>query len=370
MRRFAFMAAYYGASAVYQGYMGLFYGEIGLSRGQIGAVNASTAVAALAVQPLWGALGDRVRRRTRLLCILAGASALLLPAALSGRGLWYQIAAAFAFYAFFSALLPMGDAVALASCGEQYGRIRLAGGISYAVFSLLGGWLLGRLPAGAAVWIASLLLAAAAFSALLLPEKEAKREKKRLLPALKDRRLRSLLIFMLPAQVGMGFYYGFYGLHFMSLPGASHFLLGAANLIAALAEIPYLLFSDCIFRRFGAGKTMAVATAVLCARFLLLGFSGNVYVALFSQVLNGFGYIAVGVSMAKYVSERLPGNAAGGQALISMLFYGASRLTGNLLGGLIAERTGIAPVFLIMAALCGASLAAYCAFGLRRRLRI
>ena len=53
-----------------------------------------------------------------------------------------------------------------------------------------------------------------------------------------------------------------------------------------------------------------------------------------------------------------------------MLFYGASRLTGNLLGGLIAERTGIAPVFLIMAALCGASLAAYCAFGLRRRLRI
>ena len=80
MRKFAFMMAYYGASAVYQGYIALFYGGVGLNKAQIGAVNASAAVSAMLVQPLWGALGDKVRQRKRLLCLLSAMAALLLPA--------------------------------------------------------------------------------------------------------------------------------------------------------------------------------------------------------------------------------------------------------------------------------------------------
>ena len=371
MRKFAFMIAYYGASAVYQGYRGLFYGDIDLNRVQIGVVNASAAVSAMLAQPLWGWIGDRMHRRRRLLCMVGAVSALLLPAALIKNSLWFQIAAAAAFYAFFSALLPLGDAVVLSSdVKSAYGKIRLAGGISYAVFSLTGGWLVGKLSVKYALWTVSILLAAAAVSALFLPEGNEKRQKGRLIAALKDKNLRSLLLFMLPAQISMGFYYSFFALYFMQLPNAGHFMLGAANLIASVAEIPYLLFSDKIYRKFGPGKTMLAAAAVLSVRFLLLGLGKNIWVALFSQVFNGFGYIAVAVSMAKYVSERLPDNAAGGQTLISLMFYGAARLTGSLLGGFAAEKTSIAAVFAMAAALCAAGFACFFAYAARRRMRI
>ncbi|MBQ3575603.1 MAG: MFS transporter [Clostridia bacterium] len=364
------MIAYYGASAVYQGYMGLFYGDIGLNRAQIGMVNASAAVSALLAQPLWGNIGDRVRDRRRLLCLIAVAAALVLPAALFKNALWYQLAAAAAFYAFFSALLPLGDAAVLTSDSKDiYGKIRLAGGIGYAVFSLIGGWIAGR-AVSATVWMAAGLLAAAAFSALFLPGGTQKRPKGRLLPALKDKKLRALLMFMLPAQVAMGFYYSFFALHFMSLPGAGHFALGAANLIASVSEIPYLLFSDRFYRKFGAGKTMLAAAAALSLRFFMLGVGKNVWIALLSQLLNGCGYIAIGVSMAKYISEHLPDNAAGGQALISLMFYGAARLPGSLLGGFAAEKISIAAVFLVVSALCALGFACFFIYAARRRFRV
>lgn len=350
MRKFLFMIAYYAASAVYQGYMGLFYEGVGFNRAQIGMVNASAAVSALAVQPIWGSLGDRIPRRKFLLAALSLASAAILPLALLWSGIWAQSIVSAAFFAFYSALLPMGDAVVL-STQEKFGKVRLSGGISYAVFSLLGAWLIGRGNVRYAVCFVALMLLFAAISALLLPENAQKRTHNALLPALRQKKLRRLLLFMLPSQIGMGFFYGFFSLHFMSLANANHSLLGVANLLAALAEIPYLIFSDRIFERFGTEKTMLAATAALTVRFLLLGAFQNAYIALASQILNGFGYIAISVSMAKTIAQELPENAAGGQALISLLFYGAARLVGNLLGGMVAESIGIGSVFLILSAM-------------------
>ena len=373
MGRFAFMIAYYGASAVYQGYIALFYGGIGLNKSQIGVVNAAAAVSALLVQPVWGALGDRVKKRTRLLFLLCVLAAVVLPACLLGRWFLWQIAASFAFYAFFSALLPLGDAVILSSDNNRsYGKARLAGGLGYAVFSLLGGWLVGRMDAKFAIWAVSGLLTCAAASALFLRDvPQGKKGKSSIFLALKDKNMRALLLFMLPSQIAMGVYYGFYSLYFMELQGASRFLLGTANLIAALAEIPYLIFSDRLFEKFGAGRVMMVSTAAMCLRFLLLGVFSNRWIALFGQLLNGCGYIAIGVSMAKHLAKYLPEeNAAGGQALISMMFYGAARLLGSLLGGFISEKSGIATAFLFVSALCGTCLVVFFVYTSRRRRSI
>ena len=373
MRKFMFMIAYYGASAVYQGYIALFYGGIGLNKARIGMVNASAAAAALLVQPVWGALGDRVRKRTRLLCAISAAAALILPVYLLGRGFFFQLAAAFGFYAFFSALLPLGDAVILSSCeNRSYGKIRLAGGLGYAAFSLLGGWLTGKADVKLTVWAVSGLLACAAVSALMLRDGErGQGSKKGVFFALKDKNMRALLLFLLPAQIAMGVYYGFFPLYFMELEGASRFLLGAGNLIAALAEIPYLLFSDRLFEKFGAGRVMTVSAGVMCLRFFLLGVFPNRWIALSGQLLNGFGYIAAGVSMAKHMAKYLPEeNAAGGQALLSMMFYGAARLLGSLLGGFISERAGTGAAFLAVSALCGAGLGVFSVYAARRCRRI
>ncbi len=370
MGRFAFMIAYYGASAVYQGYIALFYGGIGLNKSQIGGVNAAAAISALLAQPLWGTLGDRVKRRTRLLCLLSVLAAIVLPSFLLGKQFLWQMAVSFAFYAFFSALLPLGDAVILSSAGkESYGKARLAGGLGYAAFSLVGGWIIGKTDVKLGLWMISALLGCAAVSALFLSDApRGKKGKGSIFLALKDKNLRALLLFMLPAQIAMGVYYGFFSLYFMELHGSSRFLLGAGNLIAALAEIPYLIFSDRLFEKFSAGRVMMVSTAAMCLRFLLLGTSEKLWIAMASQLLNGCGYIAVAVSMAKCMAKYLPEeNAAGGQALISLMFYGAARLMGSLVGGFISERAGLASAFLVVSALCGFGLVAFFVSMFRRK---
>ena len=154
LRGMLFPAAYFAANAVYQGYISLFYTRLGFHSGQLGAISAATAAAAMAAQPLWGRIADRARSRRRVLALLALAAALLLPLALAGRGFGFQLAAAALFYAFFCALLPLGDAILLESEGESFGAYRLAGGASFALAGALFGAVRGRLGAGGAVWTA------------------------------------------------------------------------------------------------------------------------------------------------------------------------------------------------------------------------
>ena len=74
-RRALFPAGYYGANSICQGYISLFYTQMGFSGGQLGLIHAVTAASALVFQPLWGGLGDRLKKRHLLLAALSLAAA-------------------------------------------------------------------------------------------------------------------------------------------------------------------------------------------------------------------------------------------------------------------------------------------------------
>ena len=85
---------------------------------------------------------------------------------------------------------------------------------------------------------AAALMLFALLASFLLGGEKRPREKVRPLRLLKDRRLLCLLLFVLPAQATMGYFYAFFPTRFLELPGATGALLGWANLISALAEVP------------------------------------------------------------------------------------------------------------------------------------
>ena len=68
----------------------------------------------------------------------------------------------------------------------------------------------------------------------------------------------------------MGYFYAFFPTRFLELPGATAALLGWANLISALAEVPFLLVGDRLFAGAGARRARwPLATLALwaCAGF-------------------------------------------------------------------------------------------------------
>ena len=364
-----FPIGYYGANAVYQGYISLYYTQLGFRSDQLGCISAATALAAIAAQPLWGTLGDRTQKRTRLLALLCVAAALALLPALLSAGFALQIVVAALFYAFFCALLPLGDAILLEGLGEGggFGPYRLAGGLSFAAAGAVYGAL--SLPAGGAVWCTSILLVAAAGAAYLLPDSPGKqRDRVPFAKLLQNKELLVLILFLLPVQSTMGYFYTFYAPHFKALPGGTDALLGASYLISAASEVPYLLLCDRIYRRFGAKKPMCVAAGVMALRWLLLGRARSAVPALLTQLLHGGGFIVLSVSMAKYVSDQVaPELRTSGQMLLNMVSFGAARVIGNLGGGLLAECIGRDAAFLLGAGVCAAALVAFLLWQMKER---
>ena len=350
-----FSSAYYAANAVYQGFITVYLGAAGLGEGQIGLVMGAVPLLSIVTQPAWGALCDRVKRKGRLLCLMAALAAGILLLMPLGGTFWWLLAVNSLFSAFFTALQPLGDAQILSALGPQgdYGRVRLWSSLSFALASLAAGYAFrGRVAL--LMPMAAALLAVTAAAALLLPAAKAGAPVKGVKggKVLKVPGLLPLLLLAGLLQATMGYFYSFFPVRFLQLPGGQEGLLGVSYLIASLSEIPFLMAFDGLFRRLGAHWLLIFSALALSSRYLILGLSGGLIGVMASQALSGLGIIALTATMAREVARRVPqGLGARGQALYSAISYALARVAGNLAGSQIAQRLGIQAGFGLMAAL-------------------
>lgn len=370
-----FLVAYYVTNCMYQSYMSLYYTGVNFTSAQIGAINAGVALASMAFQPVWGTLGDRTRNRGLLLTGLAVASAASVYAFGWFRGFVPLLLLACLFSCFYTSLQPMGDSIILKELdrrGLPFGPYRMAGGLAFAFGGVVFGRVLDKpgrellIPA----YTAALCLVTG-LSALTLPRTaggQSAGKKMRFSELFKHRELMGLLAFMAPVQITMGYFYTFFSPHFVSLEGGSAGRLGLCYFISACSEVPFLLVSDKLFDRYGAGRLMRLSAITLAIRWLMLGLSGNVYVVMASQTLHGWGFIVMTVCMAKYISRSVPEELqASGQMLLAIVSFGIARAFGNLAGGLLAGWLGRQNVFLGCAGVCVITLAVSLVWGNRRR---
>lgn len=370
-----FMAAYYITNAVYQGYITLYFKHAGMNEAQRGALIAAVSLVSVFAQPFWGTVGDRSKSRARtirLQCLGAAVLVLLFP--LAGSQFGILLAFTCAFSAFYTSIQPMGDSVILESLQERdqpFGPIRWCGCVSFAVASMLFGYLVdGGGREHWILWSTALLLAATCLSTWTLPQTGGAQKsgsKLSMLTLLKNRELMLLIALTMPLQLTMGYFYGFFSTHFTSLPGGSESLLGWCYLISALSETPFLLFSDKLFRKFGAGRLMLASAALLTLRWVLLAATDSVPINMVSQALHGGGFIVITVSTAKYISLTVPAELrSSGQMLLAVTGFGIARVAGNFLGGLAAMRMGEGNVFWFCAALTLLTLLVFAPYYLRK----
>ena len=371
-----FLISYYVTNCMYQSFMSLYYTAISFTSAQIGMINAAVALTSLIAQPLWGLCGDRVKNRGALIAMLAlasGASALTFG--LTDRFL-PLILLACVFSSFYTSIQPMGDSIILKQLEAQrrpFGPLRLTACVAFAVAGVIFGRLLDS--AGRERWVPALtaaLCAATALSTLALPRTSGGQSSggRRMSfgVLLRNRDLMLLLAFMIPVQITMGYFYTFFSPHFVSLEGGNSSLLGSCYLISACSEIPFLILSDRLFDRYGAGKLMCVSALGLTLRWLMLALCRSVPAVMFSQVFHGCGFIVMTVCMAKYINRTVPEELqASGQMLLAVVSFGIARVAGNLGGGLLADAMGRQNVFFIGAGLCLVSLFAFAPYYLRRK---
>jgi PPP family 3-phenylpropionic acid transporter len=372
-----FLMAYYVTNSIYQGYLSVYFSNVlKFSDAQVGAIFAGVAIVSVITQPFWGTMGDRLKSRNaliRALCLVASAIMLcILP--FKSYGVIMVITCLFA--AFYMSIQPMGDSIileALQKNDQPFGPIRLMGGMSFAIASMLFGRLVDK--SGREVWavyfVAGLLIATC-LSTFALPKTPGRQavggKKMSMLSLFKMKDLMILLAFLLPLQLTMGYFYTFFSIHFKTLEGGTSSLLGVCYFISACCEIPYLLFSDRLFKKLGVGKLLTISAVALTIRWVILATTSDYRMAMFSQVFHGWGFIVMTVSSSKYINMTVPPELkASGQMLLAVVSFGIARVIGNFGGGLLSDALGMQNVFYVSAAITAVSLLIFAPYYLRRK---
>lgn len=97
---------YWVCAGVYSPFLSAHYTSLGLSAAQTGILLAATPVCALAIQPLWSTIADKLGRRRAVIVILCLAAAVLAPLYYLASTFVPVLLVTFAFSAFFSGSCP------------------------------------------------------------------------------------------------------------------------------------------------------------------------------------------------------------------------------------------------------------------------
>lgn len=358
-----FLATYYLANAVYQGYVAKYFEAVGMTHKQLTVLLAMAPVISVVMQPVWGMLGDRSKSRNAVLAMLIAVAAAVVLTYRISSAFWWLMISSILFSAFYTSIQPMGDSIileALQPKNQPFGPLRLMGCLTFAVGNLFIGYAIdGRANLIVYLTTAVLLLNLLTVRALPpTPGHQSTGEKMNMTGILKLAHMPGLIIMLMLLQLTMGYFYSFYSPYFTSLPGGTTTILGLCYFLSAVSEVPFLLNADKLFDRLGVGKLMSISAAALTLRWILLASFPNVYVAAGSQVLHGWGFIVMTVSMSKFMSATVPNELkASGQMLLAVVGFGVARVFGILGGGLLSEAIGgVQNGFIVMACISGLAL--------------
>lgn len=131
--------------------------------------------------------------------------------------------------------------------------------------------------------------------------------------------------------------------------------LGLAIFLQSGVELPMMILSSALLRRFKAGELLLASFVAVTIKMLLLnhvGAMGALYAVMCTSILCFGIYGFAAPLFANQISA--PGETARVQSLLSLCYSsGLGGILGNLLAGAIIDRAGLTAVFYLAFGLCG-----------------
>jgi PPP family 3-phenylpropionic acid transporter len=330
----------------------------GLDASEIGLVLGSALWLKVAGNPLAGIAADRSGRQRLVMIGLAAANLAGFLLFLPALGFWSLFAINALTTAAFSALMPLGDNLAITTAYDQkldYGRIRVWGSIAFILGSLGAGALIAGRPSEI---VLTLLIGASALNLIAClqlpgrprPPADTPRGAWRLLVL--DRRLLLFLAATAAIQTSHSVYYGFGTLHWRSLgyDGETIGLLWAEGVIA---EIALFTLGAKLVERLGPARLLILAGSAAIVRWGLTAEAVQLPALLALQLLHALTFGAAHLAAMHFLARALPPElSATGQSLYSVIVSGIGSGLVMALSGRLYAAFG-AEAYLGMAALGG-----------------
>jgi MFS transporter, PPP family, 3-phenylpropionic acid transporter len=346
-----FYFLFFAAAACLVPFLSLYYASHGLTGRQIGLLVGIVPLVTLVSAPLWGALAD-VTRNQRLSLMLAIAGSWAAVLFMSRFTTFAGLLPAVMLYAFFVApIVPLMDNSVLASLGErkeEYGKLRLWGGVGWGLAAALLGPVLQRAGLQWTFYGFLLFLAGTLVIVWQMPVVKGP------IDQTYGAGLRRLLAnppFLL--LLGVAFVFGvsmtimlnYLFLHLEEL-GASRTLMALSLTVATASEIPLWFASSWLLRRWGVRRMIGVSLLITAVRAYAYTYMSAPWLVLPISLLHGPSFAIMwtaGVAFADRVAP--PGLKATAQSILAATSMGLGAAVGALVGGVLYDEVGPVVLF-------------------------
>lgn len=291
--------------------------------------------------PLAGLVADRTGTRRRAMIAICALALLAAGSLLWSRGFAAIFLASLLWAGAFSALVPLGDNLALLTArarGLDYARLRVWGSIGFVASAALAGRLLSDRPADTVLHLLLAGLAVVLAACCALPELPssagaAPRRRSAPWPLLRNAVYLRFLLAAGLAQASHGVLYAFASLHWQE-GGLSKDVIGLLWIEGVVAEIALFTFGRRFVERLGAARLLGLAALAGIARWTVLASTGTLPLIVLAQALHGLTFGASHLGAMRFILEAVPtSHSATGQTLYTGLALGAGYGLSIMLSG-------------------------------------
>jgi len=353
----AISLCYFGFIGLFSPYAPLWYQSLGYSTFAIGALTSMQSATRLVAPYAWGWWADHSGRREPLLLLAMGSAVVASLGFFAFQDYAWIAVVCVALMLCTAGVVPISEAVLahhVSSGGQvdiaRYGRVRLWGSVGFVATATAGGFVLELAGVERFPLLCTGVLATLLFAAFRLPPSSE--------PAHAEPVVEGALAVLREPVVAWFFagtfltvlahtsLYTFYSLYLASL-GYGQGAIGLLWAVGVAVEVAWFAFQGRWINRLPVHGWLALAAGVSAVRFAAIAaFAGQAAALIVAQLLHGITFAAQHSACIAVISRHFPGRLRSrGQALYTVLGYGASGVLGGVAGGALSERLGYAAVF-------------------------
>jgi MFS transporter, PPP family, 3-phenylpropionic acid transporter len=365
-------AAMYAAFGVASPFMPAFVTERGLSPEQLGLVLAAGTATRLLSAPLAGRTGDLLQALRLVLVVAIALAAMVTLGYLPAYGFWALLALSLLHAAALAPITILADALALGASapppgsgrkGFEYGWVRGTGSAAFIVGTLLSGQAVSAFGLDVIIWLQAMLLAAAAFAAIFVPELIHERTA----AAVRAAAGGVLLLLRLPPfrnlVVVAALILGSHAMHdafavirwsAAGIGPATASLLWSESVAAEV--LVFFVVGPAMVTRLTPAGALALAALAGMLRWAVMAQTTDVMALALVQPLHGITFALLHLACMRLIASVVPPGLEGtAQALYGTVGIGAASALLTLASGVLYARLG-AQGFWVMGALCAVAL--------------
>lgn len=346
---------YFAAVGCFVPYIALYYRLLQLNGLQIGVLSAILPLGIAFVAPLWGAVADTFsahRLMLRSALVLAALTVLLLTRVTSFGWLLLLLIVLAACLAAIPALLDSYAMTIAEREGASYGQLRVWGSVGYILSVWLVAWYMGQNLSQFFLYAYAVALLLTCVASLGLPALQPRSAQPAWLGVSTIVRNRSVLLLLLTVFVvtsNATIMSSYFSIYLTDIGGTAQ-LVGTASALAAISELPVMVFGRRLLDRFTSRNILVLAVSTYLLRFVLYSVPLALPWVLAVQLLHGLSFglnLMASVTLVHELAGRE--RAATAQGVLSSMSMGFGAITGSLVGGALLDQIGAVGIFRVAA---------------------